>query len=448
MRLLCSSSSRRLICGRVLVSLILAGLIVGGCSSNKSASPKASDKKELGQPWVMFRQNAGHTGRTTALGPSKPVKKWAINMPSTTPAIGPDGSVYVGARFITLEKHGSSLFALNPDGKQKWSYELDDSRKSIISPTVGKDGMVYFGVTINYDMGRNPQELLDKTKGVIVAVDSDGKKKWEFELDKAHVSEITLGEDGTIYVGSGKLYALNPTGTVRWEFKDTDLSMRYTAAAIGNDGTIYVAATQQSASPNQRMTSYVYALNPDGSVKWRAELKEGSLTSPVVDGQTLYVIHTTDWEGARKRLFALSTEGKKKWEFEIQGSQVVAIPPAIATDGTVYVGCASGIGSDAKLYALSPQGRKKWEKKIDDALSGSVLIDKNNTVYVVDGRGVIHALLPPDGREKWVFPAKSMGYGGMSSVLWGVGAAISPDGTIYFPSVDSDYMATLMAIGE
>lgn len=48
----------------------------------------------------------------------------------------------------------------------------------------------------------------------------DGEKKWEFLTGGVVYSSPAIGTDGTIYVGSGdgKLYAINPDGTKKWEF--------------------------------------------------------------------------------------------------------------------------------------------------------------------------------------------------------------------------------------
>ncbi len=48
-------------------------------------------------------------------------------------------------------------------------------------------------------------------------------------------------------------------GTVKWVFSPPDTFELDTSPAIGRDGTIYVADRRR----------YVWALNPDGSLKWQ-----------------------------------------------------------------------------------------------------------------------------------------------------------------------------------
>ena len=48
-----------------------------------------------------------------------------------------------------------------------------------------------------------------------------GTLKWSFKTEKGVESSHAIGPDGTIYVGSwdGKLYAINPNGSLKWSFQ-------------------------------------------------------------------------------------------------------------------------------------------------------------------------------------------------------------------------------------
>src|SRR5579864_638929 len=59
--------------------------------------------------------------------------------PSTTPAIGQDGTIYFPASSFS-PIHGSKFFALTPAGAQKW--ELDVPGTIPGSPAIGSDGTV------------------------------------------------------------------------------------------------------------------------------------------------------------------------------------------------------------------------------------------------------------------------------------------------------------------
>ncbi len=102
----------------------------------------------------------------------------------SSPAIGSDGTIYVGS-----EDH--KLYAINPDGSLKWSYATDDVVDS--SPAMGSDGTLYVG----------------SGDGKLYAINPDGTLKWSYATAKAITSSPAIGSDGTLYVGSGdgKLYA-------------------------------------------------------------------------------------------------------------------------------------------------------------------------------------------------------------------------------------------------
>jgi outer membrane protein assembly factor BamB len=102
----------------------------------------------------------------------------------TSPAIGPDGTIYVG--------HADGLFALNPQtGKVKWGVGM---AAVVSSPAVGADGTVYVG----------------SADGALRAIAPDGKEQWRVNTGGQLNSSPAIGADGTVYVMSddGSLYAV------------------------------------------------------------------------------------------------------------------------------------------------------------------------------------------------------------------------------------------------
>ena len=75
----------------------------------------------------------------------------------------------------------------------------------------------------------------------------------------------------TIYVGSWDtyLYAINPDGTLKWKFK-TDGIVSSPTVSIG--GTIYVGSFDY----------YLYAINPDGTQKWKFPTRDMIWSSPAL----------------------------------------------------------------------------------------------------------------------------------------------------------------------
>jgi hypothetical protein len=121
---------------------------VGGSSSMNVGS---------GSPWPRFRRDLQGTGlspvdTSTILGL---ITKWTYTTETfvlSSPAIGSDGTVYVGA---------DKLYAINPAGTLKWSYPTG---KTFPSPAIGSDGTVYVGAS----------------NAMVYAVNPDGTLKWSF----------------------------------------------------------------------------------------------------------------------------------------------------------------------------------------------------------------------------------------------------------------------------
>ena len=236
---------------------------------------------------------------------------------NSSPAIGSDGTVYVGS-------NDRKLYAINSQtGAKLWEFEAGHDFNSS-SPAIGSDGTVYVG---SWD------------KKLYAINGQTGVKLWEFETGSSvWGSSPAIGSDGTVYVGSNdkKVYALNPDGSKKWEY-ETGGDVR-SSPAIGSDGTVYVGSLDKK----------LYALNGQtGEKLW--EYETGSdVSSPAIglDG-TVYV---GSWIEALN-----GKTGAKLWEFDTGNN--LRSSPAIGSDGTIYVG-----SQDRKIYAINGQtGVKLWE---------------------------------------------------------------------------------------
>lgn len=132
----------------------------------------------------------------------------------SSPAIADDGTIYFGT-----DPYGAAgqdpivvdtnFWAVNPDGTLKWSFDTDDGVES--SPAIGPDGTVYFG---SYD--GHLYAVTDEG--------THGSLKWKFPTGGAIDGSPTVDGDGIIYFGSrdSNIYALYPDGSVRWTFPTLD----------------------------------------------------------------------------------------------------------------------------------------------------------------------------------------------------------------------------------
>ncbi len=252
----------------------------------------------------------------------------------SSPAVGPDGTVYVA---------GDVLYAINPDGSRKWK-TLDNLGEDMRnSPVIGADGTVYFvyhnvpltafdpengSVRWSTPLGVNdhcfasPSIGADGTiyvatnPGVLYAVSASGQILWTFDTRTVGYtgtmrSSPAVDADGTIYFGTNEgnptpaFFALHPNGTVAWRFDPSDLPSDtppdhfdiYSSPAIGSDGTIYFG----------QEFGRVYALDPaDGSMRWMEPTHDGiTWCSPALTADGVLVI--ADLSG---RVFAMQTDSR------------------------------------------------------------------------------------------------------------------------------------------
>ena len=314
----------------------------------------------LAGPWPGFRQNAARTGQARESGPMYPSRAWNYDMGGSTyssPAVGEDGTVYVGS--------ADSIYAIAPDGRRRWAVPVGGY--AISSPAIGEDGSIYVG---------------SRDRRLYALRARDGSFKWApFVAGDEIWSSPAIGTDGTIYVGSfdGNLYALNPsTGTPRWIFPIG--SKIVSSPAIGADGTIYVGALDKN----------LYAITPNGSEKWTFPTEGDIVSSPAVasDG-TIYV---GSLDGS---LYAVQPNGVELWETPFRTNDKIVSSPALAANGTIYVGSL-----DKNLYAVQRDGTSLWTFQADERIMSSPAVDAQGTLFVGTYSGQFYAL-NQDGTPRW-----------------------------------------------
>ena len=228
-------------------------------------------------------------------------------------------------------------------------------------------------------------------------------------IEASNYSSPAIAPDGTIYVGSqdNYVYAVNPDGTLKWRFLTGGVVR--SSPAIAPDGTIYVGSYDNR----------LYALNPDGSVKW-SYLTDGNVpSSPAIAADGTIIFGSSD-----NHIYALNPDSTLRWSYVTAGA--IYSSPSIAPDSTIYCG-----SNDDYLYTLNPNGTLKWRYRTDDDIKPSPAIGPDGTIYVGSDNGVLYAL-NPDSTLKWSV---------LTSGRIQSSPAIAPDGTVYFGSTDKDFYA-------
>ena len=316
----------------------------------------------------------------------------------SSPAIGADGTVYVGVEIgsSTSTTPSGKLFAISPSGARRWEFTTPDWIDS--TPAVGADGTIYFGC---WD-------------GNLYALRPDGSKKWSLPLGAYVSASPAIGADGTIYVGAGNgnFCAVNPDGSLKWLFPA--LYWIESSPAIAPDGTIYFGSDDNN----------VYALRSDGSLKWQYATGNDVVGSPAIaaDG-TVYV-------GSRDlKLYAFTPAGSVKWTFDTNDMNDAS--PVIGPDGVVYFTTAGG-----RVFAVGPDGRERWRYPAagQPALSpmySTPALRADGSLVVATSDNALHTLRP-DGTLLWRAPLGD--WADSSPVL-------SPDGALYVGCTDKNLYA-------
>ncbi len=363
--------------------------VAGGGASAGQGGAAPAEARPGAPPFAMYKGNAQHTGALAGRPPERaprPLWQFKTGGPVTgSPTIGPDGTVYVGS-------HDGSLYAVSAEGALKWSFKTGDRIWS--TPAVTQDGTVYTGSDDDH----------------LYAVDTaTGRERWRFRVGDCKAPTgfgpegtrcdadggPTLGPDGTIYFGGDGVYAVWPDGSLRWKLATTEHVSA--APALAPDGTVYAACQDD----------VLYAIRPDGTRAWAVRTEQDLESAPAVgpDG----AIYFGGDDGA---LHAVGPDGASRWKV-LTGADVRS-SPSISGDGTVYVG-----SHDKNLYAISSSGSVKWRFAAADkihaapavARSGVVLIgSQDDNLYALSPAGVLLWYLELDGD---VDAAPSLSEGGV-----------------------------------
>ena len=348
---------------------------------------------------------------------------------SSSPAVARTGNVYFGS-------HDGNLYAISPDGDELWTFATKGpgvlpNGAITASPAIGADGTVYVG------------GLYDPN---LYALDpNDGSVKWVccFEYltkpwDPTSVeggwpfASPVVGPDGTIYqtlLHDPNLYAIDPNnGDIRWKINlanpaggwfDYGYADDYPGAdgwsepVVGPDGTIYVSFDDP----------YLRAVNPDGTIHWVTRLgRLGGFTLTVDaagmiyaagDDGYLYVVDSAGWQVARFK--------SDNW----------LNYPVVAADGTAIV----SEGRDGSVL-IADQNNYVWAFSMQDCQG---LDHPLRSIADIDGSGEVDfadlARLLADWflcTDKTVYPGMSGPVCSYTGSLLFLAGDVDQDGYVFF----------------
>ena len=245
-----------------------------------------------------------------------------------------------------------------------------------------------------------------------------GRIKWLLQTGAIDGS-AAIGSDGTIYFPSNYkdgfyLYAVAPDGTVKWKFPTS--SEMENSPLIAADGTIYVGSAD----------SMMYALNPDGTTKWKFKAD----SHIYLDGAALGLDGTLYFSSIKGTLYALAPDGSKKWERFVDAGFYggTGFCTAMSPDGQMlYVTSLLQLYESYSYCAISTSGELKWKIPLDGCPVAGAIVDNDGYLYFTTGNS-FYSVNGKTGDVRWRFTITTSPYPGADYV----GPVMDYNGCVYF----------------
>jgi len=301
----------------------------------------------------------GSDGFVSALSPDGGLK-WATNVnwyPYVPPAVGPDGTVYVGSI--------NRITALNPDGTQRWQFTDPGTQGVHSGPAIGPGGNIYFA----NDFGLGAYSL-----------SQSGQLRWNNPGSPQLTWYGGIGGEtvlGPRMVGGAieQMYIIPEPRLEGWTlqaFSLADGSLRFSVPIEGQHDPF----GQQQTQP---------AVGPDG---------------------TVYITHMRAFGGIGWVLEAYSPlDGHSLWYYRDNGPNNGMTPPDVGPDGVVYYSA-----STSRIIAFNPSTlTPNWQYQ-DGTIMYHPTVSPLNNVVVTGGVvtfgdvGFIKAISAVSGQLLWTVP--------------------------------------------
>ena len=224
----------------------------------------------------------------------------------------------------------------------------------------------------------------------VIQHQSTGNRNWTLQASGLLKNPV-IGPDGTVHFIAGNqyvinnpgdlnmtLYAINPDGSEKWRLEqigahragdfNTD---QHSSLAVDKNGSVYFSHWTEDRSEH-----YLSAIGADGKLLWQQRVEQ-TFSCPVLDeAGNLYVLGD---QGIR----SYDPQGELRWTF---GTPATLNCPVVGSDGTIYSSYSNGgiyvLSNQGGLLAVYGEALFKGENILLDN-DGRLLIVKEGTIYAI-----------------------------------------------------------------
>jgi hypothetical protein len=374
------------------LTAVTVQVVTSGGSSN-TVSLTVTSRQSNGRVKWRFQHSGMYTVVRPAVGPDGTV--YAVDVYARLYALSPDGGLKwiargAGSKGLSVGADGtvytgseSAIKAFNPNGTPKWTFVQNPMAFILLGPNVGPDGNIYAVATQGIGVfSLTPAGVLrwtqpeDYARLIVdyqeVVFGPNGADQQMYFLANDHLRGLRLdgnpvftipggrnqpatGPDGTVYATYAALGAYTPEGVVKWSFTGV-INNTATAPDAGPDGVVYFVHN----------LSTLYAVNPNGSERWRvvtSEIMEDPIVDPLNTMVAMGGIPTYGMSGFFKAVSTVSHN--ELWRVTLAGENggnlVPDSRPRFTSDGQTFYITAQILGGDESnqygyIYAIDAAG--------------------------------------------------------------------------------------------
>lgn len=343
-----------------ILPVILLGLLLSACGSAVAAGswPGISVDREGGSVYVAFGQAVYDLQLDS--GSERwhyPTEKQANFTTFAPPQLTADGQLLVSG-------YDQTIYSLNPANRNvNWKF-AGATNRYIGSPLVTSNNI-----------------YAPNSDGKLYALDSTGALLWTFAAKQPLWSQPILSGDVLVVSSMDhNVYGLDPqSGDQLWSLETSGAIVN--SPTLGEDGTVFVGTLNKE----------VLAINSaNGRTIWNYETPGWVWGSPTYfDGQ----LFLGDLDGTMVAVDASS--GHELWSVDTEGA-ITGAP--LALNDHIYV-----INENGQVFSFSLDGTIQWTKNIEAALYGSPISAGELILVGVGTTDSVVTALDQNGDTVWTF---------------------------------------------